>query len=95
MAVPILLNDTAKEVFDKVLVAAELVLDRTIPLLKAGKAKLTLIDLSKGSYFGGRKEEDGCIDWFQSAKQIHDLVRAVTYSYSRAFSDLEDGRLVV
>lgn len=55
MAVLILPNDSAKEVSDKVLVAAELVLNHTVPLLLAGKASHVTIDLSKGSYFSGRK----------------------------------------
>ena len=95
MAVPILPNDTAEEVFGKVLVAAELVLNRTLPLLVAGKAKRTPMDLSKGSYFGGRKAEDGRIAWAQSAVQIHNLVRAVTKPYPGAFTDFAEGRLVI
>ncbi|MGH8460116.1 MAG: formyltransferase [Stenotrophobium sp.] len=95
MAVPILPDDTAEEVFGKVLVAAEIVLNRCLPALVAGTAKLTAMDLSKGAYFGGRKAEDGRIDWSQSAAAIHNLVRAVTHPYPGAFSDLMQGRLVI
>ena len=95
MAVPILPNDTAEEVFSKVLVAAEITLQRALPALVDGSAKLQPMDLSKGSYFGGRKAEDGRIDWTQSAAQLHNLVRAVTHPYPGAFSDLRDGRLVL
>jgi methionyl-tRNA formyltransferase len=95
MAVPILPDDTAQEVFGKVLVAAEIVLHRALPALIAGKAKLTPMDLKKGSYFGGRKAEDGRIDWHQSAAKIHNLVRAVTQPYPGAFTDFAEGRLVI
>ena len=95
MAVPILPDDTAEEVFGKVLVAAEIVLHRCLPALVAGTAKLTPMDLSKGAYFGGRKAEDGRIDWSQSAAAIHNLVRAVTHPYPGAFCDLPQGRLVI
>ena len=95
MAVPILPNDTAEEVFAKVLVAAELTLHRALPGLLDGSAALREMDLKRGSYFGGRKAEDGRIDWRQSARQIHNLIRAVTRPYPGAFSDLRDGRLVV
>ena len=37
--------------------------------------------MSKGAYFGGRKAEDGIIDWSQSALEIHNLVRAVAPPY--------------
>ncbi|HVT36186.1 MAG TPA: formyltransferase [Nevskiaceae bacterium] len=95
MAVPILPDDTAQDVFDKVLVAAELVLHRSLPALVAGTAKLTRQDLSKGAYFGGRKAEDGRIAWTQTAQQVHDLVRAVTRPYPGAFTDTAAGRLVI
>jgi methionyl-tRNA formyltransferase len=95
IAVPILPDDTAREVFEKVTVAAELTLNRCLPALIAGTAKLKPQDLSKGSYFGGRKPEDGAIAWTQSAREIHNLVRAVTRPYPGAFCDTAAGRLVV
>ncbi len=76
-AVPILPDDTAREVFDKVTVAAELTLDRVLPALAAGTAPRIPLDLAAGSYFGGRRPEDGRIDWSQPAAAIHNLVRAV------------------
>lgn len=83
-AVPILPDDTAREVFDKVTVAAELTLDRALPGLVAGTAPRVALDLSAGSYFGGRRPEDGRIDWSHPAAQIHDLVRAVAPPYPGA-----------
>jgi len=88
-AVPILPNDTAREVFDKVTVAAELVLDRSLPALLAGKAKLTPQNLAAGSYFGGRRPQDGHIDWRLDARDVHNLVRAVAPPYPGAFSFLD------
>jgi len=95
MAVPILPNDTAKEVFDKVVVAAEIVLDRTMEPLVAGVAKHRVMELEKGSYFSGRKPEDGRIPWEAAAQAVHDLVRGVSRPYPGAFSDLPVGRLIV
>jgi methionyl-tRNA formyltransferase len=83
-AVPILPNDTALEVFQKVTVAAEIALNGVLPTLLSGKAPAVKQDLSKGAYFGGRKAEDGIIDWSQSAQQIHNLVRAVAPPYPGA-----------
>jgi methionyl-tRNA formyltransferase len=87
-AVPILPNDTAHEVFQKVTVAAEIALNGVMPTLLAGTAPRVKQDLSKGGYFGGRKPEDGVIDWSQSAQQIHDLVRAVAPPYPGATTTL-------
>lgn len=94
-AVPILPDDTAQEVFEKVTVAAELCLYRSLPKLIAGTAEHRLQDLSQGAYFGGRRAEDGRIDWQQNARQIHNLVRAVTRPYPGAFNDFSEGRLVL
>lgn len=76
-AVPILIDDTAHEVFGKVVVAAEIVLARSLPHLLAGSAIERPQDLSQGRYFGARKPEDGLIPQAASALQIHNLVRAL------------------
>ena len=87
-AVPVLPNDTALQVFQKVTVAAEMALNSVLPALLAGTAKAEKQDLSKGAYFGGRKAEDGVIDWSQSAQDIHNLVRAVAPPYPGATTNL-------
>lgn len=83
-AVPILPDDLAVDVFRKVSVAAEIVLDRSLPKLLAGTAARTPMDLSQGGYFGGRRPEDGRIDWTLPAKAVHDLVRGVAPPYPGA-----------
>lgn len=88
-AVPIQPDDTALEVFHKVTCASEITLNRCLPGLLAGTARLTPQDLSKGGYFGGRSAEDGRIDWSYSAQDIHNLVRAVAPPYPGAFTSLE------
>ena len=90
-AVPILPDDTAKEVFDKVTVAAEITLHEALPGLVAGTAPRRPQDASLASYFGARKPEDGVIDWSKSATEIHNLVRAVAPPYPGARTTL-DGR---
>lgn len=99
IAVPILPDDTALQVFGKVTVAAEQTLWRVLPALIDGSAPRLPNDLSQGSYFGGRKPEDGRIDWTQPAQRVYDLVRAVAPPWPGAFCDLttRDGakRLVV
>ena len=92
-SVPILPDDTAFEVFQKVTVAAEMVLDNTLPSILNGSLKMQAQDLSQGSYFGGRKPEDGRIQWTQSAVQIHNLIRAVAPPYPGAFTELQGQRL--
>lgn len=85
-AVPIGPEDTAAEVFGKVTEAAGRVLTRALPGLVAGSARVTPQDLSLGSYYGGRRPEDGRIDWSKSAREVHDLVRGVAPPYPGAFT---------
>jgi methionyl-tRNA formyltransferase len=85
-AVPIGPDDTAAEVFGRVTEAAGQVLARALPALICGRARLTPQDLSRGSYYGGRKPEDGRIDWTRSALEVHNLVRGVAPPYPGAFT---------
>jgi methionyl-tRNA formyltransferase len=87
-SVPILPNDTAFDVFQKVTVAAELALDKVLPSIVDGSVQLIEQDLSHGSYFGGRKAEDGRINWQQNAGQIHNLIRAVAPPYPGAYAEI-------
>jgi methionyl-tRNA formyltransferase len=52
-------------------------------------------DLARGSYFGGRRPEDGRIDWTRPAVEICNLVRAVTRPYPGAFAELAGEKLTV
>ena len=92
-AVPILPDDLAVDVFRKVTTAAEIVLNRSLPAILEGTAPSVRQDLSKGSYFGGRRPEDGRIDWSKGARSIHDLVRAVAPPYPGAFTEFKGRRL--
>ncbi|WP_179404014.1 formyltransferase [Burkholderia guangdongensis] len=94
-AVPILPDDTAAQVFDKVTVAAEQTLWRALPALLAGDAPHLPNDLAAGSYYGGRKPEDGRIDWTQPAAHVYNLIRAVAPPYPGAFTDLDGVRFIV
>lgn len=92
LAVPILEDDDAREVFGKVTTAAEIVLARSLPGLLAGNAPRRSQPIEPGQYFGRRRPEDGRIDWRQPARKIHNLVRAVAPPFPGAFTELEGRR---
>jgi methionyl-tRNA formyltransferase len=81
-------DDTAFEVQKRVTAAAVAILARRIEELKAGTAPSVAQDERDASRFGKRRPEDGRIDWIRPAKEIHDLVRAVTHPFPGAFTDL-------
>ena len=39
-------------------------------------------------YFGRRRPEDGRSDWNKSAREIYNLIRAVTHPFPGAFADI-------
>ncbi|WP_404995049.1 formyltransferase [Cupriavidus pauculus] len=94
-SVPILPDDTAGQVFEKVTVAAEQTLWRALPAMMAGQTPRRPNRLADGSYFSGRKPEDGRIDFNQPAAAVYNLVRAVAPPYPGAFTELGGRRFVV
>jgi methionyl-tRNA formyltransferase len=81
-------DETAADVFAKVTFAAATVLNNAIQPLIDGSATLHAQNLSLGSYYGGRKPEDGVINWHDSAENIHNLVRAVAPPYPGAMTTI-------
>jgi UDP-4-amino-4-deoxy-L-arabinose formyltransferase/UDP-glucuronic acid dehydrogenase (UDP-4-keto-hexauronic acid decarboxylating) len=89
--VPITPNDTALTLYGKLCDAAGILLDKFLPLMKIGCAPRIPQNISLGSYYGGRRPEDGRIDWKWPAVRIYNLIRAVTEPYPGAFCRLADG----
>jgi methionyl-tRNA formyltransferase len=89
-------SDTAKTLYAKLCVAAKELLDEVLPLIKRGQIPRQKQDLSQGSYYGGRRPEDGRIDWKKSTQDIYNLIRAVTEPYPGAFALLDnDDKIIV
>jgi methionyl-tRNA formyltransferase len=95
VAVPIDPDEDATAVFAKVSNAAIQVMQTALPELLQGHVPRTPNVLANGSYFGGRKPEDGRIQWSQDALQAHNLIRAVAPPYPGAFTDWQGTRMVI
>ncbi len=94
-SMPITPNDTARTLFDKIVGASTQLLDGILPAIIAGNAPRTPQNAAEATYFGGRKADDGEIDWTQSATQIRNLIRAVSQPYPGAFTQHLDDKLIV
>jgi len=94
-AVPIGPEDTAQDVFNKAVKAARRVIERQIDAINNGTAPRRKQDESLAAYFGGRRPEDGRIDWTESAQKIYNLIRAVTHPYPGAFTDVNGKRMFI
>ena len=94
-AIPIGKEDTALTLFEKAVEASRELLDETLPLLASGTAGRTPQDHSLATYFGGRCPADGKIDWSGSARQVNNLIRAVTHPYPGAFTFSGDQKIFI
>jgi UDP-4-amino-4-deoxy-L-arabinose formyltransferase/UDP-glucuronic acid dehydrogenase (UDP-4-keto-hexauronic acid decarboxylating) len=88
-------DDTARSLHAKAAEAAARLLDHILPRLEEGTAPRQAQDHTKASYYGGRRPEDGEIDWSGSAAEVRNLVRAVTRPYPGAFSHLGDRKCLL
>lgn len=93
--VPIDITDTAFMLFRKMTRASAELIGEVYPLMVKGQIPEIPQDHSRASYFGGRKPEDGRIDWSRSALEIYNLIRAVTHPYPGAFTTLRGRTLFV
>jgi UDP-4-amino-4-deoxy-L-arabinose formyltransferase/UDP-glucuronic acid dehydrogenase (UDP-4-keto-hexauronic acid decarboxylating) len=88
-------DDTALSLHHKAAGAARELLDDLLPKILAGTAPRVPQDHTQATYFGGRKPADGEIDWRRSAREVRNLVRAVTRPYPGAFSHLVDRKVLL
>jgi UDP-4-amino-4-deoxy-L-arabinose formyltransferase/UDP-glucuronic acid dehydrogenase (UDP-4-keto-hexauronic acid decarboxylating) len=93
--VVITVEDTALTLYLKMEPAAAGLLDQVLPKIQAGQAPRLPNRIAEGSYFGGRRPEDGKIVWTRSAWEIYNLVRALTRPYPGAFGMLEGEKFLV
>ena len=92
--IDILDDDTAKSLHEKAVNASSNMLDEILPLIKDGTVPRIPQNHSQASYYGGRRSEDGAIDWDRTAHEIRNLVRAVTLPYPGAFSYVGDRKCI-
>ena len=88
-------SDSAKTLYDKLCQASKELLNEVLPLIKKGQIRRQKQKLKEGSYYGGRRPEDGRIDWRKSADEIYNLIRGVTEPYPGAFAFLDNDEKII
>ncbi|MFD2178159.1 bifunctional UDP-4-amino-4-deoxy-L-arabinose formyltransferase/UDP-glucuronic acid oxidase ArnA [Veronia pacifica] len=88
-------EDTALTLSDRMVSEAGSMLDQILPDFLTDNIETTEQDESKASYFGRRTPADGEIDWQKSAREIFNLVRAVTEPYPGAFTFLGEKKVII
>jgi len=92
---PIGEDDTPTDVYRELLEAEERVLMRSALAVVDGTAPRIRQLESNATTFGRRKPADGLIDWHVSARDVRNLVRAVTEPYPGAFTFAGDTKVLV
>jgi methionyl-tRNA formyltransferase len=92
--VEITFDDTAHSLFLKLADAARLLMRDALPQLLSGNFP-RVAQTGTSSYFGGRRPEDGLIDWSKDALALYNLIRAVTHPYPGAFTFFEGKKLFI
>lgn len=94
-AVSILHEDTIAEVMGKMDNAYLTLLRRSIGPLLEGRVQRMTQDESKATYTCKRIPEDNRINWCRSTAQLHNLIRAVSWPYTGAFTHYKGERLYI
>ena len=89
--IPIGPDEPVSTVLPRVREAAVNVLSRQLDALLAGHAPRTPQNHALSTYFGKRTPEDGRLDWSRPARDVFNLIRAVTRPFPGAFSDVNQG----
>ncbi|MGD0230014.1 MAG: formyltransferase [Syntrophorhabdales bacterium] len=92
--VGITFEETAHTLSLKLAAAAAALMRETIPALETGAFERRP-QVGASSYYGGRRPEDGAIDWDRGAMDIYNLIRAVTHPYPGAFTFLDGRKLFI
>ncbi|CCW30046.1 putative formyltransferase [Xenorhabdus nematophila F1] len=88
-------TDTSLSVHANIREAAVELLDSILPQIKSGHYPSIPQNENLATYFGRRTAEDGEIIWRKPAKEINNLVRAVTEPYPGAFTFLGERKIII
>ena len=95
IVVPIDDDDTARTLNEKLTAAVPAFLAPLLPAIASGNPPRRRQDEGQAGYFGGRRPEDGKIDWSQPAEAVRNLVRAVAKPYPGAFTHASGRRVFI
>lgn len=87
--------DDINTLFEKCLVAFRELMHELIPSLEQNEFIAIKQNSSEATYTCARNPEDGLINWQLSARNIFNLIRALTFPYPGAFTYLNGKKLLV
>lgn len=93
--VPIEVDDTAKNVFEKLLEEFQNMLLETLQMIESKSFKPIPQIKWKGFFCSRRFPDDGKIDWTQDRVKIHNLIRALSDPYPNTFFYFKGDKILV
>jgi len=94
--VPITPDDDVRSLYAKFAAVLPDFIAKALLDIKEGRHTETPQNDAEATLFGGRKPDDGIIDWTNPAPLIYNLIRAVAHPYPGAFCDMgEQGKLFI
>ena len=91
-SVPIAWADTSHQVYVKQAVRAAALLRQSLPAILSGQTPQQALDLSQATIYGDLQAADCLINWHNTGKSLHDLVRAIAHPYAGAVTTLRGQR---
>lgn len=88
-------TDDATSISKKVHEKLKLALDRWLPKLLAGNMESIPQQQCDATYYAKRTPVDGCIDWYDSSKNIDRLIKATTHPHPGAYSFWGDYKVLI
>lgn len=88
-------DDSARTLTEAICAAASTLLGELLPAIEGGTVSATPQDDAKATTMPGRSPEDGSIDWSKSAREVRNLIRAVTHPWPGAFSESGSRRFYI
>ncbi len=86
-------TDTALTLYDTLVKVGVGLLERWYPAIRAGTAPRRPQDPALATVFGRRRPEDGRVSWNRPARELYNLIRAVTHPFPGAFAAFRERRL--
>lgn len=95
LKIPLLPDETASTLYEKVNKAHEELIASVYPKLIKGEVKWEKQDETKATYWEGRKPEDGLLTGDMTVEYAERMVRAVTHPYPGAYLLCNDKKIVI
>jgi methionyl-tRNA formyltransferase len=94
--VPIQIEDTAKELHNRIYMEACVLLRQLLVDVRHGKLLIGKKQISEdATFFKPRKPQDGLIDWNKSSVEIYNLIRALSKPWPGAFTYMGGNKVII